>query len=223
VKSPLTGWDWVYPPAVPPPPDGPEPAHHLKRLEEAIRRLEERLHQAEKQLEELRARPPLHVEYHFDQLKVNELKGTLNVGLSPKGAQGIDMLDLPESLGAGGMWGETAQPFLGGGPIPGLQQEMQDYMDREGPVLLAELERQRGLTLDEAHRLRLIQDIKSQLNARVHYYGKTMPYPAAGSEEEKEEWRKSVTERTLRDVRTALGTYLDKWKQNVIGEKGDIR
>jgi len=219
----LTGWDWVYPPAVPPPPDGPEPAHHLKRLEEAIRRLEERLHQAEKQLEELRARPPLHVEYHFDQLKVNELKGTLNVGLSPKGAQGIDMLELPEGLGPVGMWGETAQPVFGVGPIPQLQQEMQDYMDREGPGLLAELERQRGLALDEAHHLRLINDIKSQLNARVHYYGKTTPYPAAGSEEEKEEWRKSVTERTLRDVRTALGTYLDKWKQNVIGEKGDIR
>lgn len=211
----MTGWDWIYPHATQPLPDGTDPAQRLFAAEEALRRLEERLQKAEKQLEELKARPPLNVEYHFDQLKVNELKGTLYVGLSPQGVQGIEALDLP-----GGMWSATPDASSASGPIPQLQQDMLDYMDREGPELLTELEQERGLALDDTHRLRLITDIKNQLNARVHYYGKTTPYPAAGTEAEKQEWRKSVADRTIRDVRTALSTYLDTWKQNLSGPKG---
>jgi spore germination protein PC len=210
----LAGWDWNYPYAPQPLPDGSDPAQRLLQAEESIRRLEERLKQAEKQLEELRARPPLHVEYHFDQLKVNELKGTLNVGLSPQGVQGIEALELP-----GGMWNVAAEP-QSEEPIPQLQQYMLDYMDREGPLLLTELEAERGMALDDTHRLRLIADIKKQLNERVHYYGKTTPYPSAGSEQEKQEWKKSVADRTIRDVRTALSTYLDKWKHSASGKKG---
>ncbi len=212
------GWDWSYPYPSQPLPDGSDLMQRLQQAEHTIRRLEERLRQAEKQLEELRAKPPLHVEYHFDQLKVNELKGTLNVGLSPQGVQGIDAFEAPP-----GLWSIPPGDQADGEPIPQLQQQMRDYVDREGPAILTDLEQERGMALDETHRLRLLADIKNQLNERVHYYGKTTPYPKSGPEQQQLTWKQSVTDRTVRDIKAALAGYLDKWKFNANVGGGESR
>lgn len=206
------GWNWPYPYPCSP----QEICEILQRLEAAektISKLTERLDQLERLSEEMRAKPPLHIEYHFDQLKVNELKGTLNVGLSPQGVQGIDSFETPFApwsiaSGPGGAGTGTIEP------ITPLQQQMETYLDREGPALLAGLEGENSIALDDKHRMRLLADVRSQLKDRVHYYAKTTPYPAAGSENDRQAWSRSVQERTFRDVRAALTAYLQGWKIN---------
>ncbi|MBW5446810.1 hypothetical protein GE107_12125 [Cohnella sp. CFH 77786] len=205
-------YNWPYPF-----PDGPEIAQRLAQAEQTIRQLTDRIGQLERQLEELRNKPSLHVAYHFDQLKVNELKGTLNVGLSPQGVQGIDSFETPFT----GNWqvtnGMTADEAAQ--PIGQLQQQMLDYMDREGPGVLFGLEQKYGVSLGEDHRQRVLNDVKTQLKDRVHYYAKTSPYPAVGTEEERRLWGQSVIDKTTKDVGIALTTYVESWKEKY-GEGG---
>lgn len=187
----------------------PDWVRRLQQAEQSVVRLTERLDAAERQLKELQSRTPIHVEYHFDQLKVNELKGTLNVGLSPQGVQGIDSFESPV-----GAWQVDSQAAGGGGAalVPQLQQSMDTFMDREAPAVLAELEQKNGLSLDAGHRSRLLADIKKQIKERVHYYATMTPYPANGTDQDLLAWQRSVTDRTSKDVKIALATYLDQWK-----------
>src|SRR5690606_6512155 len=120
-------WQVSYPGSFPYPlPDGTDLERRLSRAEQTLNRLSERLEQVERQLEEFRNKTPMHIEYHFDQLKVNELKGTLNVGLSPQGAQGIDSFETPF-----GQWpqaGGTISDVNDDRPIGELAQQMESYM-----------------------------------------------------------------------------------------------
>lgn len=56
-------------------------------------KLEHELKRLKDELAELKNKPPIHVdkiEYKFDQLKVESLDGTLNIGLNPTDLNNID-------------------------------------------------------------------------------------------------------------------------------------
>ncbi len=215
-------WNWTSPVSYHYPfplPEGADLTQRLSQAEQKVNRLSERLDQAERLLEEIKNRAPMHVEYHFDQLKVNELKGTLNVGLSPQGAQGIDSLETPQN-----QWTQTGPAAAGtesaDRPFSELTQQMETYVDQEAPAILSGLEQQFGVMLDEAHRLRLLADVKGQLKERVHYYARISPYPPVGAEQERRVWRQSVIDRTARDIHDALTSYMDKWIKRTKGQGG---
>jgi len=215
-------WQWPYPSAGPNPypfPDGADLQQRVSRVEQTLSRLSERLDQVERQLEDLKNRTPMHIEYHFDQLKVNELKGTLNVGLSPQGTQGIDSFETPF-----GQWPQTggtaADPGADNRPIGELAQQMEAYMDTDAPAILSGLEQQFSVTLDQAHRLRLLADVKGQLKERVHYYARISPYPAEDAGEERLIWRQSVVDKTTRDIHAALSAYVQQWQRKSANIQG---
>lgn len=207
-----TGWNGAHPyPYSAIPPDANALAVRIAIAEQTLRQLTDRMGEIERQLTEVKARKPLHIEYHFDQLKVNELKGTLNVGLSPQGVQGIDSFETPQVNGLqqadSGPETSADQP-----PLADLMRSMDNYMALEAPVYLARLAQQFGAELDGDHRIRLLSDVKNQLKDRVKYYANTSAYPADGSDEERQLWHRFVLERTTKDVRDALMTYMSKWK-----------
>lgn len=182
----------------------------LHRAETGLKQMTDQLASLQKQLDELKSKPPLHVEYHFDQLKVNRLEGTLNVGISPQGIQDIESLETPGFAGwkaAPGSGDEALQPMRE------LQQEMAAYMDEEADATLLGLERQFGISLGEGLRQQVVADVKKQLNERVHYYVRSEAYPAQGTEEEKRKWREDIKNKTIRDVQGAFVAYLSKQQQ----------
>lgn len=85
----------------------------LGRLERLLESLDRQVDKMARLLEEQRGKPPLTVEYHFDQLKVEKLEGTLNIGLSPDGEQ------LEQWIVNGGLPGEAA-------PAPETPSEAQE-------------------------------------------------------------------------------------------------
>ena len=79
-----------------------------------IRGMQKKIQSLEKQVSEIQNRPPVHIdrmEYKFDQLKVETLEGTLNIGLNPSDLQGIEDYSVPNGKGKG--------PGLGQGPGQG--------------------------------------------------------------------------------------------------------
>ena len=58
----------------------------VMKQENKILHLEKAIFQLNKEIQELKQKPAIHVdkmEYKFDQLKVETLEGTLNIGLNP--------------------------------------------------------------------------------------------------------------------------------------------
>jgi spore germination protein PC len=186
-------------------------ANRVNHTEQSVRQLLNRIEQLERQLEEIRSRPPIQIEYHFDQLKVNELKGTLNVGLSPQGAAGIDAFELPPD-----QWPLNASPEMADQkeePIALLQRQLFDYMDQTAPAMLENMEQQFGIMLGPLHRQRLIADIKRQLPERIRYYVSVMPKPKDATETEQQSWHQSVIDKTTRDILEAFTNYIKRQKQ----------
>ena len=69
-----------------------------------IRGMQKKIQSLEKQVSEIQNRPPVHIdrmEYKFDQLKVETLEGTLNIGLNPSDLQGIEDYSVPNGKGKG--------------------------------------------------------------------------------------------------------------------------
>jgi spore germination protein PC len=138
--------------------------------------------------------------------------------LSPQGVQGIDAFETPPVSWQSVPGADEADksPSIGT-----LQQQMLNYMDLEAPGVLRELENQYGVQLADEHRSRVLQDVKRQLKERVHYYAKTAPYPANGTEEEQRKWSLSVIEKTTRDVGAAFRAYLAGLKNGSSGAEGE--
>ena len=81
----------------------PNAAIILEAQDKRILQLEQELKRLTEEISLLKNKPPIHVdkiEYKFDQLKVESLDGTLNIGLNPSDLNNIDELainnrDLP--------------------------------------------------------------------------------------------------------------------------------
>ena len=75
----------------------------MHKQDQKIRSLQQKMISMEQKITELQNRPPVHVEkmeYKFDQLKVETLEGTLNIGLNPTDLQGIEDFSVPSKNGA---------------------------------------------------------------------------------------------------------------------------
>lgn len=178
---------------------------------ERFRQLEHQLQQTSNQLEsmrqevaELKNKSPVHVEYHFDQLKVSRLEGTLHIGVTPQGLQSMEGVELPSA----GVWSSSGPAEDAERRIRGLQAEAAADVDRRLPDAVRKLAGQWQVPIDAAHMRAIVDDIKRQLDQRVHYYAKTIPFPELGTEEEQSYWSRAVLERTRRDVETAITQYL---------------
>ncbi|WP_027085095.1 spore germination protein GerPC [Cohnella panacarvi] len=191
--------------------DWPTLLQRFYASEQMLQRITAQLQSLQKQLDDVRSKPPLHVEYHFDQLKVNRLEGTLNVGISPQGMPDIESLETPGSAN----WSVQQAPANDDGqdaddPLSRMQNDMYRYMDSEGTQALIAIESRYGVSLDDAHRARIVQDVRGQLRERVRYYVTMKPYPDKGTDEEKRRWDDEIKTKTTRDINGAFAAYLQK-------------
>lgn len=188
----------------------------IQSQEQRIVELEKTVHALSSELEEVKKRPPIQVgtiEYKFDQLKVETLEGTLNIGLNPADIeQQIEELELPNNNGNsnnGNNNGLNIHPKKG--KVSHIQPkiQMQRSMDLEDAIfqyletdlepLVKKYEEQLGRTFDEQYVTFIKEDIIRQLPQRVEYYLKKIP-----DNERSEEAEKKIDEQLLRQMKTDI-------------------
>lgn len=107
------------------------------------------------------------IEYKFDQLKVEKLEGTLNIGLSPYGK------DMIEEFAVNGKTMEAVQvPINDQDPtlFGQIQENVHHYLNGEVTEDMQEIEHQNNYPLDDTYRQFIIEDIKKQVDQRINYY-----------------------------------------------------
>ncbi|MGG1685000.1 spore germination protein GerPC [Pseudalkalibacillus sp. NRS-1564] len=140
------------------------------------------------------------IEYKFDQLKIERLDGTLNIGLTPNG--GADVLDDFTVNGGNGMNPSNIPPEA----IQSIQQNIHSYMKKGAIQHLGELEKKYQYPLDDPYRHFILNDIQKQLDQRINYYvnQQSNRSPESSTEQLVEE----VTNKLKRDITNGMEAFL---------------
>ncbi|PFK43380.1 spore gernimation protein GerPC [Bacillus cereus] len=149
----------------------------LQKQQETIHTLEEQVRKLTEELDELKSRPSSSigkVEYKFDQLKVENLNGTLNIGLNPFGAHSQQIEDFQVDTETLKVNPETqTNPDF----YQDIIQEMHRYLDEEAYGRILHFEQEERTPLDDMYRQMMIDDIKKQMEHRLPYYlSQVQPY-----------------------------------------------
>ncbi|MEW9109143.1 MAG: spore germination protein GerPC [Cytobacillus gottheilii] len=194
---------------------------YIQTLEKRISKLEKKVVELEDETRQLQNRPPVHIdtiEYKFDQLKVETLEGTLNIGLNPTDLQeqieefAIDNKDV------------YAPNIKGSSPPPspkdfmyhsmGVENEMYRYLEQDLPEVIEDVQAETNVSLDESYINFIKEDILKQLPKRIDYYLKKEH--AAIAEEELQD---HVTSMLKQEIRNGVSIFANNLPENMRGDK----
>ncbi|TYS15873.1 spore gernimation protein [Rossellomorea vietnamensis] len=183
-----------------------------------VSNLETLIQELQQEVSALKEKPSINVEsieYRFDQLKVETLEGTLNIGLNPSDLEKIEDFAV------------EGQPA---GPTPPVKQvdmeDMQkslmprvnDYIQKEVPGIISDTELQLGISLDESYYELIKEDIKKQMPQRIQFYLQSMPVYQERQQGEPA-WEEKIFTKVKSDIVNAIHAFMSNLPPNM---KGDV-
>lgn len=217
----------------------------LKSQQERIEMLECTVDDLCNQLKRLEAKPAYTVEniqYHFDQLKVEKLEGTLNIGMSLPdgdafgaeagngGANGNGGTNGNGGNNGNGGSGQIDQFTVGQGsgnvfpaaspaitPPPdsynNIYRRISQFLDTEAHQTLLKYEKELDLPLDPYHRRIIIEDVRKQMPTRIQFYWQMQTKDGADTAKLYPDLiADRVFDKTKRDAETAIDAYMRSLK-----------
>ncbi|QHA35832.1 hypothetical protein D5E69_08385 [Rossellomorea marisflavi] len=185
---------------------------YIENLHSKIAALEKRMNDLSAELQNMRDSPSINVEkieYKFDQLKVESLDGTLNIGLNPNSLkETIEDLAVEQNVNVKSM--QDLGPYKSR-----LAEAVGRYIKEELPVLIQDNEMQFQRSLDPQYHEMIQQDLLNQMPGRIEFYLETIPYMEG--RHTKEEWEAKVLSRIKQDIQTALYTFMSQMPNNMEG------
>jgi spore germination protein PC len=185
---------------------------YMHKQDQKIRNLQQKMISMEKKITELQSRPPVHVEkleYKFDQLKVETLEGTLNIGLNPTDLKGIEDFSVPNKNGA-------ASPSQRMSLFTDIENSIHQYLDSNLISIMTDAGQQLNLQVDESYREFILQDIKKQLPNRIEYY---LNQPLRNSNDSPEQQKEYIFEQMQKEIHYGVLTFLQHLPENMKGMK----
>lgn len=179
----------------------------LTELEQRLASMEQMRMHEERQLGGVRVE---RIDYHFDQLKVEKLEGTLHVGVLPHSGGMIEQFSL-DQLQLQRMQlpdiEEDAQYTRIAGQIEALLRE-------EIHAWISEQAADQQIIVGESYRQLMIQDIRRQTGDRIRFYllSRTGQREEEAAPDE-EEWEAKVTARVVADIQEALTAHFSQLHQ----------
>lgn len=195
---------------------GPEMMQYFQQLHEylhvqnknmeAMKQLIEKLNKDIDELKDKQVPPVIKNEYKFDLLKVERLEGTLNIGLNPKGADaGMGEYSIHQTTD------DQPQPDRADSPaFKRVQKEIYEYLDHDAYGALERIEAEVGYPLDDNYRAFIMEDIKKQIDPRIHYYLKQ-----AESEGWEPEHIDAICKRTIEKVKRDIDRTCETFVKNL--------
>ncbi|QPC46029.1 spore germination protein GerPC [Mangrovibacillus cuniculi] len=167
-----------------------------------INELEKRLEIVEKKATELVDRPAIRVdkiEYKFDQLKVEQLDGTLNIGLNPADLQSLandSDVSLPN---------QNQHNIDPATVSEKISSTLKSYTQEELPLVIEKMEKELSRSLSPEYHEHIQQDLLNQIDSRADFYQRTT---TRHPQENAEQWTTRLIEQGKQDIHSAVKHYI---------------
>lgn len=162
-----------------------------------------------------------HMEYKFDQLKIEKLDGTLNIGLTPGSG------DLQDEFSVNGqnLQSQTQSQMAAQGIAPPsgvypdveetVRRNIAEYLSGHAWVDLKNIEKEQQHALDDPYRGFILEDIRKQVNPRIRHY---LNQKKDGiTQDNHQEISNRITQQVKSDIYEGMQNFIGKIKQG--GEK----
>ncbi|WP_339314586.1 spore germination protein GerPC [Paenibacillus sp. FSL R10-2734] len=185
--------------------------YYAQQVFNALRVQSEKIQQLEKQLQDLqrdvdsiknnKSASIGPINYHFEQLKIEKLEGTLNIGITPNEGNNLDEAIVNGKPLGGQEEGTTAITDK-------IRPQILKYVQEEVPSQFSRLEREQSLSIDEQYIEMVTQDLLNQMDGRINEYVSQLPTGEEGREYTEEE-STAIVEQIKRDIVTAVERHLE--------------
>ncbi|PLR67377.1 spore germination protein GerPC [Bacillus sp. UMB0893] len=148
----------------------------VQSQDQKIKELESSISAMMAEIGELKKRPSTtieRIEYKFDQLKVETLEGTLNIGLNPTVPDQIENFEVEQQELQVNNRKREEEIFKA------VQERLMAFMNEDCVRYIEQLASQHNYELDVAHKEFIIEDIRKQIDSRIRYYLKQGEYSEA--------------------------------------------
>jgi spore germination protein PC len=140
----------------------------IQAQENRIAVLEQTLQKLREEIKQIKDKPSINVEkieYKFDQLKVETLDGTLNIGLNPSDLSAIeDFAVQNQSVNT------PSSPKMQMQRTMKIEEEIFRYLESDLPALFEDAKKKLNIQLDDSYLDFIKQDIQKQLPSRIEYH-----------------------------------------------------
>nr|WP_268884455.1 spore germination protein GerPC [Bacillus sp. NSP9.1] len=185
---------------------------YLQQQAAQIQQIERQMIALQTELNQLKENPGTRIdriEYKFDQLKIERLDGTLNIGLNPADPDNLENFEISKQSPDIGMG--MLQQELHSQLMQQTRQIVDAYLNEEAPLLLEQLENRYESKLDDTNRQHIIEDIRKQIDSRIRYYVKHVkPDDSLSPKEHAERLADYVKQDVTRAIEHFLKTIPEK-------------
>lgn len=193
-------------------------------LTERIEKLERIIQEMQEEIDDIKQRKHFNIErieYQFDQLKIEQLEGTLNIGITPGHAENIEkyavhqkeMEDLQFSQSPASNSSNQNSPNEPEEKYSALFQPIYDqinnHLQENKNIIISSLRDKYEIELNREYGQMMIEDVKKQLDQRINFYLSQMK----SSQLERHEVEKQIIEQTKTDIYGALDQHFQKIKE----------
>lgn len=177
----------------------------FQSLIEKIGQLEQTVKQLQTDIEALKKRGQTNIdkiEYHFDQLKIEKLEGTLNIGITPNDGKKIEDFAVDgQTLDQLNMDSQQTELFQN------IQQQVDHYLQTEVPNQLESYKRNHQILIGNQYADLIIEDIRRQIDERIRYYIREI----SGQDKQSDDnaLKLAVIEHMKQDIDLALKQHME--------------
>lgn len=184
----------------------------IQAQENKIAALEKTIQILREEMKQLKDKPTIQVdriEYKFDQLKVETLDGTLNIGLNPSDLSSIEDFAVQNQSAA-----IPVSPKAQMQRSMIIEEAIYRYLETELPVLYEETQKELNIRLDESYLSFIKQDIMKQLPGRIDYHLKAAATKNRDGNSNVEE---TIIDLLKKEIKNGIMIFINHLPENVKG------
>jgi spore germination protein PC len=184
----------------------------LQTQENRIAILEQTIQKLQQEMRQLKDKPSIRVdkiEYKFDQLKVETLDGTLNIGLNPS-----DLANIEDFAVQNQSINSPIHPKAQMQRSMKIEESIHQYLETDLPGLFKETQNQLNVSLDDSYLDFIKQDILKQLPTRIDFH---IQNSSAINREGEGNTEESIIELIQQEIRKGILIFINHLPENVKG------
>ncbi|MFE8700309.1 spore germination protein GerPC [Cytobacillus sp. FJAT-54145] len=189
---------------------------YVNEQDKRIRTLENKLQSLTNEMVSIKERAPVRVdkiEYKFDQLKVETLEGTLNIGLNPSDLQGVEDFSVQNQ---GMKVPYTPQEHMH--RVMELEDSVYQFLESDLQQIYNDTLTKLNKNIDESYLTFIGEDIRKQIPKRIeHYLREYSRNDRSG--ESNEEINEKILNQIKSEIHNGVHAFINNIPDNVKGMK----